>query len=174
MTAIDDTPVNKNFLNPLNFKFSLKRAPHVNFFVQKINIPSLRLPQIEIPTQFVPIPVQQTHIEYGEFSLTFKVDEDFNNYLEIHNWMRALGFPDNYDEYATLAANPSYTGQGLISDMTLVVLNAIKNPNFEISFRDAFPTYLSEIEFDTTNSDIEYVSATAKFAYLLFDITKVV
>ena len=43
MTAIDNTPSNKNFLSPLNFKFTIKKAPHVNFFIQKVNIPDLGL-----------------------------------------------------------------------------------------------------------------------------------
>ena len=46
MAALDKTPANKNFLNPLNFKFQIQRAPNVNFFIQKINIPSITLPEI--------------------------------------------------------------------------------------------------------------------------------
>ena len=83
MTAVDDTPSNRNFLSPLNFQFSIKKAPNVNFFLQKVNIPALSLPTIDIPTQFVPIPTSFTRVEYGEFNITFKVDEDLQNYLEI-------------------------------------------------------------------------------------------
>jgi hypothetical protein len=173
MTAIDNTPINKNFLSPLNFKFQIKRAPHINFFIQRVNIPSIRLPQISIPTEFLAIPTTGTKPEYGEFSIQFKVDEDFENYLEIHNWLRALGFPDNYGEYKQIASQPEYTGNGLRSDLSLIVLNAIKNPNFEIVLRDAFPTYISELNFDTTQQDVEYMTATATFSYILFNIQKI-
>jgi len=170
MAILDNIPVNKNFLNPLNFKFQIKRAPNVNFFIQRINIPSINLPNIEIPTLFVPIPIQQTHMQYGELSITFKLDEDLQNYLEIHNWIRALGFPANFGEYASIASNPIVSGEGVFSELSLIVLNALKNPTHEFVFHNAFPTYLSDVDFDTTSSDVDYVSATATFRYTLFDI----
>ena len=44
MSAIlDQTPSNRNFLSPLNFKFTIKKAPHVNFFIQKVNVPQIIL-----------------------------------------------------------------------------------------------------------------------------------
>ena len=173
MTAVDDTPINRNFLSPLNFQFSIKRAPNVNFFLQKVNIPSIRLPAIEIPTQFVPIPTQFTHMEYGEFSITFKVDEDFQNYLEIHNWIRALGFPKSYSERAAIDAIPGYTGYGDASDISIIALNSAKNPNFEITFTDAFPTYLGDVVFDSTFDDVQYITCDATFKYTLYELNSI-
>lgn len=174
MTAIDDTPTNKNFLSPLNFQFQIKRTPYVNFFIQKVNIPSIRLPQIEIPNQFVTIPDPVTHLVYGDLEVTFKVDEDFTNYLEIHDWIRALGFPESYDEHRAISSHPEYTGKGIHSDISLIVLNGIKAPNYEIVFRNAFPTYLSDLTFDTTADDVNYLTATAAFDYILFDVHRIV
>lgn len=172
MSALDNTPQNKNFLSPLNFKFSIKRAPNLNFFIQKANIPSIRLPSLEIPTMFNPIPVPYTHMDYGDFDITFKVDEDFQNYLEIHNWIRALGFPEEFEERRAISKNPEYTGAGLYSDLSLIILNSLKNPNYEFTFRNAFPTDLSSIDFDTSSEDVDYVTASVTFKYMLFDITK--
>jgi len=173
MTAVDNTPSNRNFLSPLNFSFQIKRAPNVNFFLQKVNIPSITIPKIDIPTPFVPIPSPFTHLTYGEFSITFKVDEDFQNYLEIHNWIRSLGFPDNPGEYLAIEQNPEYTGAGLTSDISLIALNSAKNPNYEITFRNAFPTRLSDVNFDATLSDVQFVTAEAQFTYFMYDISRV-
>ena len=87
MAALENTPTNPNFLSPLNFKFSIKRAPHINFFTQKISIPSLNLPSYNSPNPFVKIPEPGEHIDYGDLELTFRVDENLKNYLEIHNWI---------------------------------------------------------------------------------------
>lgn len=174
MSAITDTPQNKNFLNPLNFQFQLKRAPNVNFFIQKISLPSIDSPQIEIPTMFNYIPEPGNKLIYGDLEITFKIDEDFNNYLEIHNWIRALTFPEKFAEYASISNNPSYTGDGIRSDISLIVLNSTKKPNFEITFREAYPISLSGVEFDTTLEDVQYLTTTASFKYMLYDITKIV
>lgn len=173
MSALTNTPQNKNFLSPLNFKFSIKRAPNLNFFIQRANIPSISLPALEIPTMFNPVPMPYTHMEYGELAITFKVDENFQNYLELHNWIRALGFPEQFDEHAAISRNPEYTGSGMYSDLSLIILNSAKNPNYEFTFRNAFPTELSSIDFDTSQDDIDYVTASASFKYMLFDVHKI-
>jgi hypothetical protein len=173
MTALENTPTNPNFLSPLNFKFSIKRAPHVNFFVQKVNLPSISLPTIETPNPFVKIPQPGEHLDYADLTLSFRVDENLQNYLEIHNWIRALGKPKDFSEYKALAQNPNYTGDGLRSDLTLMILSSAKNPNYEIVFTDAYPYDISELSFDTTKSDIEFIEATATFKYILFEIKNV-
>lgn len=173
MSALTNTPSNKNFLSPLNFKFSIKRAPNLNFFIQKANIPSITLPSLEIPNIFNPIPIPYTHMEYGEFGITFKVDENFQNYLEIHDWIRALGFPEQFEERTAISKNAEYTGEGLYSDLSLIILNSARKPNYEFTFRSAFPVELSSIDFDTSSEDVDYVSASASFKYMLFDIAKI-
>jgi hypothetical protein len=173
MTALENTPTNPNFLSPLNFKFSIKRAPHVNFFVQKINLPSISLPTIDTPTPFVKIPQPGEHLDYADLTLSFRVDENLQNYLEIHNWIRALGKPKDFSEYRALSQNPNYTGDGLRSDLTLMILSSAKNPNYEIVFTDAYPYDISELTFDTTKSDVEFIEATATFKYVLFEIKNV-
>jgi hypothetical protein len=173
MAALENTPTNPNFLSPLNFKFSIKRAPHVNFFVQKINLPSISLPTIDTPTPFVKIPQPGEHLDYADLTLSFRVDENLQNYLEIHNWIRALGKPKDFSEYRALSQNPNYTGDGLRSDLTLMILSSSKNPNYEIVFTDAYPYDISELSFDTTKSDVEFIEATATFKYVLFEIKNV-
>lgn len=173
MTAIDNTPVNKNFLSPLNFVFSIKRSPNLNFFVQKVNLPSIRLPDLEVPNPFIPIPHPGTRLQYGDLTVTFKVDEDFQNYLEIHNWIRGIGKPDNFSEYANLAKVKEYTGGGIHSELSLMVLNSTKAPNYEFTFRNAYPINLSDLYFDTTYQDVEYMTASVTFHYIMFDITKI-
>ena len=42
------------------------------------------------PTPFKPIPLDG-NLTYNNFTITFLVDENLENYLELHNWMRALG-----------------------------------------------------------------------------------
>lgn len=173
MTAVDKTPTNRNFLSPLNFQFSIKRAPNVNFFLQKINIPALTLPIIEIPTQFVPIPTQVTHVDYRELSITFKVDEDLTNYLELHNWIRGLSETKDYTERAKLDRIPEYTGDGKTSDISIIVLNSAKNPNFSITFTDAFPTEVGDVVFDSTYEDVNYITCEARFKYTYYEIEKI-
>jgi hypothetical protein len=167
-----DEVANKNFLSPLNFKFQLKRAPHVNFFIQTIVIPGISLPSVDTPNPFVKLPYAGDHLSYDELSFSFKVDEDLQNYLEIHNWLRYEG-KLYFEEYKELAAAPRYTGEGLKSDISVSLLTSNRQANYEVVFKDAFPISLSSITLSTTTPDINYIEASASFRYLYFDISKI-
>lgn len=173
MSAIDNTPSNKNFLSPLNFKFFIKRSPHVNFFVQKVSVPSISLPNTKYPNPLVNIPISGEHLTYGDLSVTFKVDEDLQNYIELHNWIRALGFPETTDEYKVLEEKALITGEGIVSDISVMVLSSTKMANYEFTFIDAHPISLTGLNFNTIDTDVNYLEATCNFKYSYFDIKKI-
>ena len=170
MSALDNTPVNKNFLSPLNFVFRVKRAPHVNFFIQRVNLPSLSFDYAEQGNPFTAIPIQGDHIHFGNLDITFKVDEDLQNWFEIHNWIRSLGFPDNFTEFAQIKSMQPASGESITSDLDLIILNAVKLPRFQVTFLNAFPINVSELTFDATDENVSYMTATASFRYMLYNV----
>lgn len=173
MSAIDNTPSNKNFLSPLNFKFFIKRSPHVNFFVQKVSIPNIALTATRYSNPLVNIPISGEHLTYGDLSVTFKVDEDLQNYMELHNWIRALGFPETTEEYKQLNDKAIITGEGITSDISVMVLTSTKMANYEFIFIDANPISLTGLTFNTVDADVNYLEATCVFKYTYFDVKKI-
>jgi hypothetical protein len=173
MTALDNTPVNKNYLSPLNFNFELKRAPHVNFFVQSLNIPGFSFTAPLQQNPFSNIPQVGDRIRYEDLEVTFKVDEDLQNYFEIYNWIRSLGFPENFEEYAQIKALPITGGKAVRSDITVLISNAIKVPRWSVVFRECFPISMSRLNFQTTDTSVNYLSCTATFKYIFFDIAEI-
>ena len=78
------TPIeNRNFLSPVGFKFTLRRAPGVAFFCNEANIPDMTLGEAIQPTYLRDIPTPGDKIQFGDLSLRFLVDEDLTNYMEI-------------------------------------------------------------------------------------------
>lgn len=169
----DEGIINHNFLSPLNFRFLLKRAPHVEFFIQKINLPGLTLGAPNFANPFVNVPEPGEHLTYEPLKIVFKVDEDLRNYLEIHRWIKDLGKPKRFEEYQELAVeHPQFTGLGVKSDISLIIMTNIKNAHFSVNFIDAFPISLGSLNFDTTSEDINYITAEAIFKYVYFDVEK--
>ncbi len=170
MTALSRQPTNPAFLSPLGFKFQIKKLPTVEYFVQTVNIPSVSLGTADVDTPFTRIPFPGTRLTFGNLEVTFRVDEDMKNYMEIFNWMQAIGFPDNFEQYQAVANQPKYSGEGILSDISLIILSSAMNPTQEVLFQDCFPVDLSQIIFDSTSADVEYISATATFANRRFSV----
>lgn len=168
MAAIDSVPANKNFLSAHNFTFILKRTPNLNFFIQEVNIPGITVQSLEAPSPLQKLP--QTGIQplFNDLRVTFKVDEDFENYNEIYQWIKRI----TVFNYATLSLAPKETGEWVKSDISLIIGNAAKNPNFEVTFLDAFPVSLSDLDFKYTESDVNYVTASVIFKYTQFNFNK--
>jgi len=173
MSAIDNTPTNHNFLSPLNFKFQIKKAPHVNFFIQKVNLPGISTGNLQLPNPLVKIPYSSEHIEFENLEITFKVDEDLQNYLEIHDWLYGLGKPEDFQQYYDISSKQSYTGDGIYSDISVSILTSTKTANYEVVYVDAFPIKLSGINFNTTDSSVDYIEAAATFRYTYYTIQKI-
>ena len=176
------TPIeNRNFLSPVGFKFALKRSPKTAFFCNQANIPDLTLGIAEQPTYLKNIPVPGDKLEFGDLNLRFLVDEDLGNYMEIQNWLRGLGFPENAGEFADLEeSDPMYqaggfgqfqrTGKKIYSDGTLQILSSNLVPKFQVVFKDLFPYSLTTMQFDATDTDIEYFTADVSFKYTIYGL----
>ena len=172
------TPIeNRNFLSPVGFKFSLKRAPGVAFFCNQANIPSIDLGIAEQPTWLKNIDVPGDKIQFGDLSLRFLVDEDLVNYMELQRWIRGLGYPEDMDEFrklegeAVMPGNFGNSGDQIYSDGTLQILSSNLVPQFQVVFSDLFPYTLSTVTFDATDTDIEYFTADVGFKYTIYNLT---
>ena len=168
---------NRNFLSPTGFKFTLSRAPKVAFFSNSANIPGLNFGVAIQPTYLKDIPTPGDKIEFEDFTLRFLVDEDLSNYMQIQNWIRGLGYPESLKEIFDLQKErdrvDTYDSclMDIYSDGTLTVLTSSQNPKFKIMFKDLWPYNLTTLNFDATDTDIEYFTAQVSFKYTIYEIT---
>ena len=168
---------NRNFLSPVGFKFALKRSPAVAFFCNEANIPSMDLGVAVQPSYLKDIPTPGDKIQFGDLNLRFLVDEDLGNFMEIQNWIRGLGFPDTLQEFnelekaSVLGENFGQSGDNIYSDGTLQILSSNLVPRFNVIFNDLFPTNLSTVTFDATDTDIQYFTADVTFKYTIYTLT---
>jgi hypothetical protein len=161
---------NLNFLSPLGFKFTLKRSPNLNFFATEINVPSFEIGIAQLPTPFKILEIPGDKPRFGDLFITFKVDENLNNYLEIFNWLAKIGYPESFDQYASIKNSSKASGQGIVSDATLTILNSSFDPTTEVRFENLFPYSLSELNFSTANLNVDYITARVAFKFNMMKI----
>ena len=155
-----------NYFSPLEFQVNVKRMPNVEFFIQRATIPGVQNNPVEVPTPFNRMFSTADKLTYAPLELSFIVDENLRNYIEVFNWIKGTTFPEQYTQYR----NQSLSENGIESDIIITALNSNKNPAISVTFTSCIPVALSELVLDTTAPDIMYPTATLSLAYTYFDI----
>lgn len=170
-----------NYLRPNAFRFSIKDLPNVAYTCQSANLPAMQLGFATQPNPFLDLPIVGDKLNYGDFTIRFLISEDMSNYIELFEWLIALGFPNNYTQYK------SFTGERLsrfpffktargesdalaYSDGTLTILDSNNVPKTNIILKDIFPVSVEALDFDVTSSSVEYFVGVASFKYKQFEI----
>jgi len=192
--SLDRQPTSLDYASPTQFKFQITKLPKVEYFCTSVNLPAVSISEVKQPTPFVDVPLPGTTLSYETLNMTFLVDENLENLQEIHGWIRGLGFPESYSEYAgglDAGADRSPSSAGSVStepgkvkfgapsqaayfsDATLIVLTSKNNPIREVRFRDVYPTSIGELQYDQQATDVQYLTATVTFNYRGYDFAGV-
>lgn len=174
---------NRNYLFPTGFYFTVVRAPKVGFFGTQINVPSIDLPEAIQATYLKDIPRAGDKMNFQDLTLTFMVDEDLVNFMEIQNWMRGLGYPESLDEIYEWQRKTndydypnSYRNEGslnLYSDATLLIYNSQQVPHMKVTFEDVWPSNLTLLQFDSQLTTEQPIKASVTFKYKIYNIEEV-
>ena len=163
---------NRNFLAPVGFKFTLAKYPKVDFFSNSARIPELSLGTAVQPSYLKDIDIPGEKLTYGDLTIRFLVDENMENYMAVHNWLKGVGFPETPQQFKdqTTDSDGIRDEKGVFSDGSLHILNS----NFQnvaiVKFQDLFPVGLTSLEFDATETDINYFTAEVVMRYTVYNI----
>ena len=180
-------PDQLDYASPTQFRFGIHQLPKVEFFTVSANLPGISSGTVTYATPFKDIPTMGEKLVYENLSINFIVDEYLENYISLHTWMVGIGFPDKRSQFSTfrdvtsntpaVSDTPSVDKVGraspdraMYSDAFLQILSNKNNPIVEVNFENIFPISLSALEFTQSATDVEYMIATAEFAYQLYEI----
>jgi len=182
VTRVSDPrqPDTNNYLSSNYFKLEITRLPLVTYHCQSANLPSLTLTPTEQgnPTG-TPIKWIGGRYVWEDFTVSFVVDEDMKNWIEVFEWMEDIAIMTDVKNTMNYSISPGYRknrnpGQldDYFSNAQLIITNSSYKPKLTVSITDMFPTALSGIQFNSTNTDNEPVIATATFAYTYYTINR--
>jgi len=186
-------PTQLDYVSPTQFKFNIHQLPKVEFFCTAANVPAINLGEAIFPTPYKQIPVMGDTLTYDNLSISFIVDENLENYIELHEWLTAIGFPKDREQFTTFRSSTadspvitqgvsddrglttgssqlSTSARGMFGDAILTILTNKNNPVVEVRFQDLFPVALGALDFTQVATDVEYISVTADFSYKIYEI----
>jgi len=173
MTAITRNPSNPNFLQPNKFVLNFSRLPNMQYFCQSVTLPGISMSEVPQNTPFVDVYLPGEKAIYDILNVTFMVDEMLIAWKEVHDWIRAMTFPVDFEEYRNLPnlnSNRMPKLKPQYSDATITVLSSSNNPIYKFIFYDVFPTTLSTIILSTADGPDTIPTSDASFRYSYYDI----
>jgi len=196
--ATINQPDDFNYSQSNQFQVYLPLFPTTQWFVTRISIPGVQLGVASHYTPFVDIQVVGDKITYDNFNMSFIVDEKLENYMEMYNWVKNIGFPFGTEQYQSIerpdginrgkkamdygtsdakklatAREVETSERNLYTDILVSILSSKNNPVADVTIYEAFPVSLSTIDYNQQQTDTDYAMCDVSFAYTWFDVTKV-
>jgi hypothetical protein len=188
-SPLNRQPTALDYSSPTQFRFLINQLPKVQYFTTEANIPGITLGEGQFNTPLKDIELLGDKLTYEDLTITFIVDENLENYIEMHTWLTGIGFPKDrkqFSEFRSATSNMSVKTRGesndigdvrastpelaMTSDSVLTILTNKNNPVVECRFRDVFPTSLSGLTYSQNQTDVEYLTATVNFKYTIYEI----
>ena len=189
-------PTKLDYASPTQFRFGIHQLPKVEFFAVSATLPAIALSDVIMPTPYKSVPMMGDQLTYDNLTVGFIVDEYLENYLSIHEWLTAIGFPKTRQQFGDFKTNTSNTpasarssastssdigdvqapspANALFSDATLTILSNKNNPIVDVTFRDLYPVAITALDYNQGATDVEYMTASVDFAYQLYEIESIV
>ena len=182
-------PTALDYSSPTQFRFLINQLPKVQYFTTEANLPGITLDELELGSPLKDLPLLGSKLTYEDLAISFIVDENLENYIEMHTWLTAIGFPKDrkqFSDFRSTTSNTKTSTRGeskdigkvgattpeisMTSDAVLTILTNKNNPVVECRFADVFPTSLSGLTYSQNQTDVEYLTATVNFKYKIYEI----
>jgi len=188
-SPLNRQPTALDYSSPTQFRFLINQLPKVQYFTTEANIPGITLGEGTYNTPLKDLPLLGDKLTYEDLTITFIVDENLENYIEMHTWLTGIGFPKDrsqFREFRSVTSNMSTRTRGeskdigdvrattpelaMTSDSVMTILTNKNNPVVECRFKDVFPTSLSGLTYSQNQTDVEYLTAEVNFKYQIYEI----
>lgn len=150
--------VERNQALSTSFRLIIPGFDGLNYHVQTVQLPGMSMSGVDSPYRNHQGAVPSDRIEYDPLNLTFLVDENYNNWDALRQWMI-----NNTNE-------PKLNER--MRDITLHILGSNKDPRAELVFRGAFPTLVSELALESSTGEPNPLMCNVTFRYQKYDFVR--
>ena len=133
--------------------------------------------EVPNPNPFVDLYLPGEKAIYDLLNVTFIVDEELKSWMEIHDWIRAMTFPTEFEEYKNMGNLNKIAGlrkdlRPQYSDATITLLSSSNKEYYRFKFYDVFPTTLSTFVMNASDGPDTMITADVTFRYSYYNVEK--
>ena len=151
--------MNYNAAIQTSFMLEIPKFKELNYFIQTAEVPGLTMAGVDAPFKNFQGSVPSNRIDFDQLNLTFLVDEEWENWYSIVQWMKRIRRNDRpiLDD---------------MSDLTLHLTDSNKNLNKQIIFRGAYPVLLGTLPLESAVVDTNPLVCSLAFRYQEYEMKK--
>ena len=157
------SPLKINLAKSTNYRLNLHALPQVQFWLTTCNLPTVSSNEVPIPDPVHGFRYRPSNTMMpAPMTITFLVDEDYSNYMEILNLMFKASGPDPSKRFKEEDA----TG----TDGSLHILSNNKNiSDVVFTFHNLFPTILGELQMTNDSAEPLLTDLTLQYDYMTME-----
>lgn len=156
-----NSSVDNNISQNNRFEMFFSKLENVSYTLNSVNIPGISINNPEVSTVLNRVHYGADSAQFDNLQIQFLVQEDLFNYFELHDWMRAISFPDSFSDSENIER---FGGES--SHAILTINSSYNRPIYRFHFFHIQPATLSSIDFTASSSD--EIIANATFNYTIF------
>lgn len=155
--ALSTQPNNSDLASVNAYVFQFTRFPTIPFFTQSVILPDVTAGFVMQPTnQAIDLPRTGDKIVFGDFNVSFMLDEDMTTQRTLLEWLVA-SVQDKVNE---------------MSDFSIFQLTNQKNPNNIIRFYNSFPVSMSSVQLDSKEGPERALTIDVLIKYSHYEIKR--
>jgi len=159
-------PQKINLAKGTNYRLNLNVLPETLFWLTTCNLPTVSSNEVPIPDPVHGYRYRPSNTMLpAPMTVTFLVDEDYSNYMEILNLMFRASGPDLSKRFKE--------GEPTGTDGSLHILSNNKNiSDIVFTFHNLFPTILGELQMTNESAEPLLTDLTLQYDYMSMESGK--
>jgi len=153
-------PQKINLAKSTNYRLNLSILPGTQFWLTTCNLPTMSVNEIPIPHPLHGHVYRPgSTIQNAPMTVTFLVDEDYHNYMEILGLMYKAAGPETKMRYKK--------GEATGHDGSIHILSNNKNVSDKVfTFHNLFPTILGELQMTNESAEPLLTDLTLQYDFM--------
>lgn len=154
-----------NFISKNRATLTFPDLNNLTLTLKSFPLPGIALEPVEVPSPYYQKKFAGDKVFYDTLNLTFIVDENLSNWIELYKWIIGLGAPADKVQYREKELNEI--------DAYMTIYSSHNNPLLKIRFIECVPTGLSSLEFSEDIPETEQIDASISIEYLRYEFVPV-
>lgn len=161
-TDVYTTGSTQNFAIGNRAVLTIASAKQLELYLSRFSLPEVTTKEVRFGIPFSDVRLTPNKLDFGNLVVSFYVDEKYQNWRMLFQWLAGISRPTEYAEYADRVTD--------FSDGMLHVFDANNQKSMIIQFVNLVPISLDKLDLNMQATQPETLVCSAEFGFDYYKI----